>query len=95
LDMTLRLPGKHFEVYTNEHCTRWTFNRRHLQSIISSFCVVDIIVVRFVCGDAEEAVSLVLFICFLPTLLSMILLLIVLLVITVFDMYHSRSSHTT
>jgi len=33
-----RAPDKHFEAYMNKHCTRWTFNKRQLQSIISSFC---------------------------------------------------------
>jgi len=31
-------PNVHFETYMNKHCTRWTFNERQLQSIISSFC---------------------------------------------------------
>jgi hypothetical protein len=31
-------PDEEFEVYMNKHCTKWTFNRRQLQSIISSFC---------------------------------------------------------
>ncbi len=33
-----RQPDKHFEHYMNEHCTRWTCNKRQLQSLISSFC---------------------------------------------------------
>jgi hypothetical protein len=33
-----RAPNEQFEVYMNKHCTKWTFNRRQLQSIISSFC---------------------------------------------------------
>ena len=33
-----RAPDKHFEAYMNKHCTRWPFNKRQLQSIISSFC---------------------------------------------------------
>jgi hypothetical protein len=33
-----RAPNKLFENYMNKHCTRWTFNKRQLQSIISSFC---------------------------------------------------------
>ena len=33
-----QMPNKHFESYMNKHCTRWTFNRRQLQSIISTFC---------------------------------------------------------
>jgi hypothetical protein len=33
-----RAPDKHFEAFMNKHCTRWTFNKRQLQSIISSFC---------------------------------------------------------
>jgi hypothetical protein len=33
-----RAPDKHFEDYMNKHCIRWTFNRKQLQSIISSFC---------------------------------------------------------
>jgi hypothetical protein len=31
-------PNKHFEDYMNEHCCKWIFNQRQLQSIISSFC---------------------------------------------------------
>ena len=31
-------PNEHFEVYMNRHCRNWTFNRKQLQSIISSFC---------------------------------------------------------
>ena len=27
-----------FERYMNEHCSAWTFNRKQLQSAISSFC---------------------------------------------------------
>lgn len=33
-----RAPEKHFEDYMNKNCIRWTFNRKQLQSIISSFC---------------------------------------------------------
>ena len=33
-----RAPNKHFESYMNKHCTIWTFNKKQLQSIISSFC---------------------------------------------------------
>ena len=44
-------PDKQFEVYMYKHCTKWTFNHRQLQS---SF--VDIIVVCFVCLDAEESI---------------------------------------
>ena len=32
-----REPDEHFESHTNKHCTRWTFNRKQLQRIISSF----------------------------------------------------------
>jgi hypothetical protein len=31
-------PNKHFECYMNLKCSRWTFNRKQLQSRISSFC---------------------------------------------------------
>ena len=33
-----RAPNKHFTDYLNEHCRTWTFNKKQLQSIISSFC---------------------------------------------------------
>jgi len=33
-----RAPNKHFDAYMNEHCTIRTFNRKQLQSIISTFC---------------------------------------------------------
>jgi hypothetical protein len=34
-----RPPNEHFRQYMNKHCgNRWTYNKRHLQSIISSFC---------------------------------------------------------
>jgi len=33
-----RAPNKHFEAYMNKHCIRWTFNRKQVQSIISTFC---------------------------------------------------------
>jgi len=33
-----REPQETFKRYMDEHCTAWTFNRRQLQSIISSFC---------------------------------------------------------
>lgn len=34
-----RPPNKHFKRYMNTHCgSRWTFNKRQIQSIISSFC---------------------------------------------------------
>jgi hypothetical protein len=33
-----RAPNKLFEDYMNEHCREWIFNRRQLQSIVSSFC---------------------------------------------------------
>ena len=33
-----RPPEGVFETYMNRHCTVWTFNKRQLQSIISSFC---------------------------------------------------------
>ena len=33
-----RAPNYHFEAYMNKHCTRWTCNRKQLESIISSFC---------------------------------------------------------
>ena len=31
-------PDKQFEVHMNKQCTKWKFNRRQLQSIISSSC---------------------------------------------------------
>jgi hypothetical protein len=31
-------PNKHFEGYLDLKCSRWTFNRKQLQSRISSFC---------------------------------------------------------
>jgi hypothetical protein len=33
-----RQPNEHFERYMNRHCSRWTCNKKQLQSIISSFC---------------------------------------------------------
>jgi hypothetical protein len=33
-----RAPEREFEHYMNKHCRVWTFNRRQLQSIVSSFC---------------------------------------------------------
>jgi len=33
-----RAPTKHFEAYMKKHCSIWTFNKRQLQSVISSFC---------------------------------------------------------
>jgi len=33
-----RAHNKHFADYLNEHCRIWTFNKKQLQSIISSFC---------------------------------------------------------
>jgi hypothetical protein len=33
-----RHPDAHFERYMNEHCCSWTYNKRQLQSLISSFC---------------------------------------------------------
>jgi hypothetical protein len=33
-----RAPNKQFADYLNEHCSIWTFNKKQLQSIISSFC---------------------------------------------------------
>ena len=33
-----RRPNEHFEHYMNTNCRIWTFNRRQLQSAISSFC---------------------------------------------------------
>jgi hypothetical protein len=33
-----RPPNKHFERYMDLKCSRWTFNRKQLQSRISSFC---------------------------------------------------------
>ncbi len=33
-----RAPNGHFERYMNANCSRWTFNKRQLQSIISAFC---------------------------------------------------------
>ena len=33
-----RRPDEHFELYMNNNCSVWTYNKRQLQSIISSFC---------------------------------------------------------
>jgi len=33
-----RLPTKHFVDYLNEHCRNWIYNKKQLQSIISTFC---------------------------------------------------------
>lgn len=33
-----RPPDNRFEQYMNEHCTYWTFNKKQLQSLVSSFC---------------------------------------------------------
>jgi hypothetical protein len=33
-----RPPSKHFEHYMNYNCSRWIFNKKQLQSIISAFC---------------------------------------------------------
>ena len=33
-----RAPPETFKHYLNKHCRVWTFNRRQLQSIVSSFC---------------------------------------------------------
>jgi len=33
-----RRPTKQFEAYMNKHCAVWTFNKKQLQSIISSLC---------------------------------------------------------
>jgi hypothetical protein len=33
-----RRPDGHLERYMNEHCISWTYNKKQLQSIISSFC---------------------------------------------------------
>lgn len=33
-----RAPTKDFEAYMNKHCNIWTFNKKQLQSVISSFC---------------------------------------------------------
>ena len=33
-----RRPDKHFERYLNANCSSWTFNKKRLQSSISSFC---------------------------------------------------------
>ena len=33
-----RYPEKTFETYMNEHCARWIFNDRQLQSAASRFC---------------------------------------------------------
>lgn len=33
-----RAPNKLFESYMNEHCRIWSYNKRQLQSVISSFC---------------------------------------------------------
>ena len=45
-DSLRRKPTRVFERYMNEHCRKWTFNRKQLQSITSSF--VDTIVHVFV-----------------------------------------------
>ena len=31
-------PSRHFRDYMNRHCCEWVFNKRQLQSIISTFC---------------------------------------------------------
>lgn len=31
-------PDKHFERYMNDNCINWIFNKKQLQSLISSFC---------------------------------------------------------
>jgi hypothetical protein len=33
-----RAPNEHFEAYMNEHCRIWTFNKKQLQSLFSSYC---------------------------------------------------------
>jgi hypothetical protein len=33
-----RPPNKHFEQFMNSNCSRWTFNKKQLQSRISAFC---------------------------------------------------------
>jgi hypothetical protein len=33
-----RAPNEHFKHYMDKHCSKWTFNKRQLQSIVSSFC---------------------------------------------------------
>lgn len=33
-----RPPDRDFEQYMNKHCSIWMYNRRQLQSLISSFC---------------------------------------------------------
>jgi hypothetical protein len=33
-----RPPDKHFEQYMNSKCSRWIFNKKQLQSVISAFC---------------------------------------------------------
>ncbi len=33
-----REPDVRLKTYLNEHCKRWTFNRRQLQSVISKYC---------------------------------------------------------
>ena len=33
-----RAPQREFKDYMNEHCRVWTFNKKQLQSVISSFC---------------------------------------------------------
>ena len=33
-----RVPEGAFKHYMNDHCSVWTFNRKQLQSVISSFC---------------------------------------------------------
>jgi len=32
------IPEKEFEHFMNKHCTKWTFNSRQLQSLVSYFC---------------------------------------------------------
>ena len=31
-------PDEHFKNYMDKHCRRWIFNRKQLQSVVSSFC---------------------------------------------------------
>ena len=33
-----REPEEHFEMYMNKHCSRWTYNPKQLQSVVSRFC---------------------------------------------------------
>jgi len=33
-----RMPTEHFVDYLNEHCRNWIYNKKQLQSIVSTFC---------------------------------------------------------